>query len=34
MKSYTGNYSDFAQARARERDQHAEAWKLQQEHIA
>ena len=34
VKSYTGNYSDFAQARAREREQHAEAWKLQQEHIA
>jgi ATP-binding cassette subfamily F protein 3 len=34
VKSYTGNYSDFAAARAHERELHAEAWQKQQEYVA
>jgi ATPase subunit of ABC transporter with duplicated ATPase domains len=33
IKSYTGNYSDFADARAREREQQYEAWQDQQDYI-
>jgi ATP-binding cassette, subfamily F, member 3 len=33
IKSYTGNYSDFAAAREREREQHVEAWRRQQEYV-
>jgi ATP-binding cassette subfamily F protein 3 len=33
VKSYTGNYSDFAAAREQERELHAETWKKQQEYI-
>ncbi len=32
-KSYTGNYSDFADARAREREQQFETWQDQQDYI-
>src|SRR5215213_280141 len=34
VKSYTGNYSDFVDARAQEREQQQEAWHEQQEYIA
>src|SRR5262245_51420186 len=34
IKSYPGNYSDFAAARAHERELHAEAWQKQQEYVA
>jgi ATP-binding cassette, subfamily F, member 3 len=34
IKSYPGNYSDFAAARAHERELHAETWQKQQEYIA
>jgi ATP-binding cassette subfamily F protein 3 len=34
VKSYAGNYSDFAAARDHEHDLQAEAWKKQQEYIA
>ena len=33
IKSYAGNYSDFAAAREHERELHSEAWKKQQEYI-
>jgi ATP-binding cassette subfamily F protein 3 len=33
VKSYSGNYSDFADAREHERELHAEAWKKQQEYV-
>jgi ATP-binding cassette, subfamily F, member 3 len=33
IKSYAGNYSDFADTRARERDQQFEAWQDQQDYI-
>ncbi|MBC8162608.1 MAG: ABC-F family ATP-binding cassette domain-containing protein [Roseiflexaceae bacterium] len=33
VKSYTGGYSAFADARAHERDLHAETWQKQQEYI-
>ena len=33
IKSYTGNYSDFAAAREREREQHVEVWRRQQEYV-
>ncbi|MBK9710243.1 MAG: ABC-F family ATP-binding cassette domain-containing protein [Kouleothrix sp.] len=33
IKSYSGNYSDFAAAREHERELHSEAWKKQQEYI-
>jgi ATP-binding cassette subfamily F protein 3 len=33
VKSYTGNYSDFADAREHERELHAESWKKQQEYV-
>ncbi len=33
VKSYTGNYSDFAEARENERELHAESWKKQQEYV-
>jgi ATP-binding cassette subfamily F protein 3 len=33
VKSYAGNYSDFAAARAHERELHGEAWKKQQDYI-
>jgi ATP-binding cassette subfamily F protein 3 len=33
VKSYTGNYSDFAEAREKERELHAENWKKQQEYV-
>jgi ATP-binding cassette, subfamily F, member 3 len=33
VKSYTGNYSDFANAREHERQLHAESWKKQQEYV-
>jgi ATP-binding cassette subfamily F protein 3 len=33
VKSYTGNYSDFADARAHEREQQIEAWQDQQDYI-
>jgi ATPase subunit of ABC transporter with duplicated ATPase domains len=33
VKSYTGNYSDFAAARAAEREQQLAAWKDQQDYI-
>ena len=33
IKSYAGNYSDFADARARERDQQYEAWQNQQDYV-
>jgi ATP-binding cassette subfamily F protein 3 len=33
IKSYTGNYSDFADARALEREQQFEAWQDQQDYI-
>ena len=33
IKSYTGNYSDFADAREHERELHAESWKKQQEYV-
>ena len=33
VKSYTGNYSDFAEAREHERELHAESWKKQQEYV-
>jgi ATP-binding cassette subfamily F protein 3 len=32
-KSYTGNYSDFADAREHERELHVETWKKQQEYV-
>jgi ATP-binding cassette, subfamily F, member 3 len=34
VKSYPGNYSDFAAARQHERELHAEAWQKQQEYVA
>jgi ATP-binding cassette subfamily F protein 3 len=34
VKSYPGNYSDFAAARAHERELHAEAYQKQQEYVA
>jgi ATP-binding cassette subfamily F protein 3 len=34
VKSYPGNYSDFAAARAHERELHAEAYQKQQEYIS
>ncbi|MFL5803700.1 MAG: ABC-F family ATP-binding cassette domain-containing protein, partial [Roseiflexaceae bacterium] len=34
VKSYAGNYSDFAAAREQEHEQHVEAWKQQQEYVA
>ncbi|HEX5688689.1 MAG TPA: ABC-F family ATP-binding cassette domain-containing protein, partial [Roseiflexaceae bacterium] len=34
VKSYTGNYSDFAAAREHEHALHAEAWSKQQEYVA
>jgi ATP-binding cassette subfamily F protein 3 len=34
VKSYAGNYGDFAAAREHERALHAEAWKKQQEYVA
>jgi ATP-binding cassette subfamily F protein 3 len=34
VKSYPGNYSDFASARAHERELHEEAWQKQQEYAA
>jgi ATP-binding cassette subfamily F protein 3 len=34
VRSYTGNYSDFAAAREREHDLHVEAWNKQQEYVA
>jgi ATPase subunit of ABC transporter with duplicated ATPase domains len=34
LKSYTGNYSDFAEAREHERELHVETWKKQQDYIA
>jgi ATP-binding cassette subfamily F protein 3 len=34
VKSYTGNYSDFAAARAHEHALHVETWKKQQEYVA
>jgi ATP-binding cassette, subfamily F, member 3 len=34
VKSYTGNYSDFAAAREQEHEQHVEAWQKQQEYVA
>jgi ATP-binding cassette subfamily F protein 3 len=34
VKSYPGNYSDFAAARVHERDLQAEAWQKQQEYVA
>jgi ATP-binding cassette subfamily F protein 3 len=34
VKSYSGNYSDFAAAREHERALHAEAWNKQQEYVA
>src|SRR5690349_13774739 len=33
VKSYTGNYSDFAEAREHERELHIESWKKQQEYV-
>ncbi len=33
IKSYVGNYSDFAGAREREHETHVEAWKRQQEYV-
>src|SRR5215212_4987663 len=33
IKSYTGNYSDFANAREHERELHVENWKKQQEYV-
>jgi ATP-binding cassette, subfamily F, member 3 len=33
VTSYIGNYSDFAAARAHERELHAESWKKQQEYV-
>jgi ATP-binding cassette subfamily F protein 3 len=33
VRSYTGNYSDFAMARRHERELHQEAWKTQQEYV-
>jgi ATP-binding cassette subfamily F protein 3 len=33
VKSYTGNYSDFVEAREHERELHVESWKKQQEYI-
>mgnify|MGYP002381851938 FL=1 len=33
VTSYPGNYTDFAEAREREHEQQAEAWKKQQEYI-
>ncbi|HYP40613.1 MAG TPA: ABC-F family ATP-binding cassette domain-containing protein [Chloroflexia bacterium] len=33
IKSYEGNYSDFAAAREQEHESHIEAWKRQQEYI-
>jgi ATP-binding cassette, subfamily F, member 3 len=33
VKSYTGNYSDFADAREHERELHVESWKKQQEYV-
>src|SRR5262245_32297184 len=33
VTSYTGNYSDFVDAREHERELHAESWKKQQEYI-
>ncbi len=33
VKSYVGNYSDFAMAREQERELHAEAWQEQQDYI-
>jgi ATP-binding cassette subfamily F protein 3 len=33
VKSYTGNYSDFAAAREHERELHMESWKKQQEYV-
>jgi ATP-binding cassette subfamily F protein 3 len=34
VKSYPGNYSDFAEAREQERLAHAEAWTRQQEYVS
>jgi len=34
VKSYPGTYTDFADAREREREAHIEAWKRQQEYVA
>jgi ATP-binding cassette subfamily F protein 3 len=34
IKSYPGNYSDFAAARQREHEQHLEAWQQQQEYVS
>jgi ATP-binding cassette, subfamily F, member 3 len=33
VTSYTGNYSDFVDAREHERELHAESWKKQQEYV-
>ncbi|MDZ4718528.1 MAG: ABC-F family ATP-binding cassette domain-containing protein [Roseiflexaceae bacterium] len=33
LRSYSGNYSDFAEARAQEHAAHVEAWKKQQEYV-
>jgi ATP-binding cassette, subfamily F, member 3 len=33
LRSYPGNYSDFAEAREREHEAHAEAWRRQQEYV-
>ena len=34
LKSYTGNYSDFAATRVHERELHVEAWGKQQEYVS
>ena len=34
VKSYTGNYSDFAAARQHERELHEETWQKQQDYVA